>query len=96
MAKPRIINTPPTKVEQLITILGMSLNLISLKITTSTIKTYKTKRAALSTKVAKPVKRLRIINRGIAISHLAIFPVFRASSKTNLCLLLVLGLLYRP
>ena len=62
----------------------------------STLITYNTKSAALSTRVAKPVNKLRIINIGIAISHLAIFAVSKASLKTNLSIYLTFGLLYKP
>jgi hypothetical protein len=49
----------------------------------STLITYNTRSAALSTRVAKPVNKLRIINIGIAISHFAMLAVFNAFDKSN-------------
>ena len=69
------------------------MNDISLKIYNSTVNTYRTNSAALSTRVAKPEKRLNIISKGIAISHLAIFAVSKASLNTNLSTVLLFGLL---
>ena len=59
----------------------------------STLITYNTRSAALSTRVAKPVNKLRIINIGIAISHFAMLAVFNAFDKSNFSIFLAFGLL---